>query len=1360
MFKRVIHSAFALMVLFTSGAALADTFRVRVLKNGAPVVGVSFVGNQGINNSGPHITDANGYLELSASATQIANGLWLVPWKNSGEALSFRPAVFTVSNLSCRNGVCPNIEAKSDARTQILHVSTVSTNGRPVAGIPIATMWSLDDRTYITDSDGYAAIPVAARTTCSDTDSDPLNNFVRYIPASPANHTYTFADSRNNRQCPTRNAFATITVTGGQHQAIAIGSSVTYNLQFTTPDNQPIPGVIAYGPNLTNLAESARTSNTFGLLRLNTAEIGVDKNSTIQAFFGHPSHRVAHQGMKFNPNSCRNNECTILGVRTSDSSSKSVVMSWRVFKDYGPDGLPGVRIQDVASQASATTDSSGFAYFAGRADPTCSAPQVVSPSFDGCTFSNNSSFSLCGQEQINSATISSNCNGQIPGELEVEGRVFNNLGQPYPNRPVFANGQFAAITNSLGAYSFLANRLADLKVSVNPEPGTFYDPVYVGFTKLSSAIGGLVFNQVLPLPGEDPGIGDGCEVSDRYIISGRVFGYDGEPVAGVTIHNGEEDNIVALTGPNGEYSFSVTALSDVSARAEFGEQHFAPAAHVLPRRICNAGNLDFHFTQLESLRIGGRVTYGGGFPASGITVALVSEDGSKQTYQTTTTQFDGTYDLFALEGAPVKLIISNEIEGATISPEFYYFYADGADSFDDNDFVITLPPTPTPSPTPAPTVPPAPVPTEPPSQPVPTPTTPPSSATPAPSATSAPATPAPSMSATPTRSATPIATVTSAPTPTIAPAPEPTPPPTAPPNVTPAPTPTTTLTPPTPSPAPTALPTVSPASPITVISGCENKGAGTLSWVATNPNSGAVILEYRIKDSNPEIRSILVLNPGQTTFNTTASASVPFTYRMEYRVPGNSGGWSDAYHTRTICSATPSPTPAPSGTPVLSPDPAPSSAPTVTPSVTPAPAPSSEPTQTPTPEPSPIPVDLALSAGCTDYPGYLKWIVTNFTVEGRLVLLRVYGQDLASPMWAAPGDTSFYTQVINGSANTMVAYTDSGVQFGVAAPNFNRCGSEVTPSPTASMTPSPTASAAPTAIPTAEPTPAITPTLTPPTNPTTEPTSPPARDPQPFPSAVPTARPTSEPTVAPTTIPTAMPTVTPVNPEQNITRAMSCSAVPGLADIQISNGNSYGLTLRYLGLESGVSGGFWLQGGTQNSFTLALSQGEATTVAFYINDNPVASFYLQLVNSTCSGAEPTPTPTASPTPKPDEPVYVATGSILNQQGRRVTGRVRARLENLISQGKLKVVVRDLSGDEVATAVPFFDENKLVWTVSLKSGIHMIGLDGIRVVSKPRVFSRVVVNEKTVKRVDIPGSRPFGEDPDTNFGLTGFNFAVK
>jgi hypothetical protein len=241
-----------------------------------------------------------------------------------------------------------------------------------------------------------------------------------------------------------------------------------------------------------------------------------------------------------------------------------------------------------------------------------------------------------------------------------------------------------------------------------------------------------------------------------------------------------------------------------------------------------------------------------------------------------------------------------------------------------------------------------------------------------------------------------------------------------------------------------------------------------------------------------------------------------------------------------------------------------------------------------------------------------------------------------------------------------------------------------------------------------------------------------------------------------------MPTVTPVNPEQNISPSISCSATPGLADIQIANGNSYGVTLRYLGLESGVSGGSWIQGGTQSTFTLPLSQGETTTVALYINENPVAVFYLQLANASCSGAEPTPSPTASPDPTPEEPEYVANGGILNQQGKRVTGRVATRLTNLINQGRLRVVIEDLSGDEVASAIPFFADNRLVWTAKVKAGVYNIKLvgDGFSVVSRPRVFSRIAFSDKTVKQLSLPGSRPLGQASDNGLGRNGFNYAVK
>lgn len=1365
MFRQLVNLLVVLMTVFFAAVASADTFKIRVLKDGAPVPGVSFVGNQGFNSNGTQITDVNGYLEFVASSKQLADGLYIVPFKNSGEALTFSPAVVDVSNILCRAGKCEDVIAKAGPRQQIFHVSTVTPNGRPVGGIPVAAMWSNADKVYVTDADGYAAIPVAARTTCSDTDSDTTNNFVYYMPTNPAGSTYTFADTRNFRQCVTRNAFATITVTGGTHPAVAVGSSVTYYVQFSTPDGQPIEGVVAYGPNLAGVAQSARTSNAYGLLRINTAEAGVDKNYQFTLFFSHPLYRIAQQAYKLSPNSCRNNECTLRGVRTSDSSSKSIVSVWQVMKDYSTDPLSGVRIQDA--DVTTFTDSRGYAYFSPKFDPNCTAPQIVSPTYDGCTFSSSSSFSLCAAAAVNSASMNANCSGQTPGEVEFEGRVFNKFGLPFANRAVLANGQFAAMTDSEGRYSFLADKGADLSVSVNSDGGILFDPVYFGFKNLGAAQSGIVFNQVLPVPEDDFIIGDGCEVSDRYVIRGTVTDYNGAPVAGVTIHNGEESNPVAVTDTMGGYSFAVDAMSDVFAHAELGAQNFAPAAYVLPRRICNATNLDFQFTQLESYQVSGRVTYGGSSPASGVTVGVVSEDNGKQNYYTTTTYDDGTYDLFVTEGSLARVKVVTDIVGATISPDYHEFYADN--NVDDKDFVIALPATPTPSPTAPPVATPTPI-----NTPAPQPTP---SATPAPTITSAPITPAPNTpqptatviptnpivvppTGAPTAIATPIPTITSAPTQT--PTRTATPSPSA--TVAPIPSvsPTSTVVPPSPTVAPTSMPTSAPALEVVIEPDCEDKGKGELNWIAKNPNLTQVVLIYSVKNANPPVTAALVLPPGESKFSTPVSKSIPFEYVLEFVVSGRLPNTNPVAHHRQACKGNDKKDPTPTPSVTVTPIPSPSGSPTVAPSTTPMPTATAlpMPTYQPTPEPTPTPMDLALSAGCTAYQGYLRWIITNYGGAGRVVLLRVLGQDSVLSAWAPSGESEVYTPVVNGSPNTMVAYTAEGAQFGVAAPNFNRCGSEATPTPSATATGAPTGipTANPTAtppvfepVPTASSTPVPFPTYEPPVNPSAAPTG--------MPTSNPTNVPTAFPTVVPTSAPTPMPTVTPINPENLITRSIACSATPKSVSVNVGNNNSYGVIIRYYVLESGVASGFWLQSMSTNSFDLPMANGETTTIAFSINDSSLPVFYLQIGNANCGGYEPTPTPTVAPTPTP-EPDFVLSGSVLDQNGRRVAGRAAVRLGNLIAQDRLKIVVEDSSGDEVGRVSPFFSDGKLVWAMSVKAGIYNIKLIGARVLSKPTRFTNIVVSTKTSKKVAVPGSQPPGEDPVLKDGRTGFSYSVR
>ena len=173
----------------------------------------------------------------------------------------------------------------------------------------------------------------------------------------------------------------------------------------------------------------------------------------------------------------------------------------------------------------------------------------------------------------------------------------------------------------------------------------------------------------------------------------------------------------------------------------------------------------------------------------------------------------------------------------------------------------------------------------------------------------------------------------------------------------------------------------------------------------------------------------------------------------------------------------------------------------------------------------------------------------------------------------------------------------------------------------------------------------------------------------------------------------------------------------------------------------------------------SFSAGAATTIGFTINEAPLPSFYLYLANQSCVGYEPTPTPSVSPTPAPEEE-YLLSGVLLDAKGRRITGRFASRINTLLAQNKLRIVVTDFAGNDILDAVPFFESGRLVWSATAPEGIYNIKVvGGVRVVSKPSRL-RVILNSRTVKLVPVPGSAPEGEELSQAKGRSGLSFAVR
>ena len=96
------------------------------------------------------------------------------------------------------------------------------------------------------------------------------------------------------------------------------------------------------------------------------------------------------------------------------------------------------------------------------------------------------------------------------------------------------------------------------------------------------------------------------------------------------------------------------------------------------------------------------------------------------------------------------------------------------------------------------------------------------------------------------------------------------------------------------------MPTSGDLLQITITPDCESKDPGYLSWLALNPNSSAVILNYTIRNAVPDIVGALLLEPGETRFKTHASASRPFEYELEFTISGRPQNVNLVAHHRTL----------------------------------------------------------------------------------------------------------------------------------------------------------------------------------------------------------------------------------------------------------------------------------------------------------------------------------------------------------------------------------------------------------------------------------------------------------------------------
>lgn len=203
----------------------------------------------------------------------------------------------------------------------------------------------------------------------------------------------------------------------------------------------------------------------------------------------------------------------------------------------GTNGIGGVTVNLSGSRsASTTTDSSGAFSFSGL--PAGGNYSVTPPTTSFYTFTTQSFTNLSNNQ-------SANLTGTLR-QYSISGRIkdgANGLGGV--NVGLSGSSQATASTDSMGNYTF-ANLDAGRNYTVVPSKTHYV------FTPTSQAFNNLSGNQTADFQG----------ALRSYAVTGRVTDSAGQGVVGVTVTmNGSQTNTV-LTGSDGSYSFSATALGN------------------------------------------------------------------------------------------------------------------------------------------------------------------------------------------------------------------------------------------------------------------------------------------------------------------------------------------------------------------------------------------------------------------------------------------------------------------------------------------------------------------------------------------------------------------------------------------------------------------------------------------------------------------------------------------------------------------------------------------------------------------------------------------------------------------------------
>lgn len=710
------------------------------IKNDATGVGeagVDLIGTHGFNRIPGTFTDSSGNFTLDTtllSSSPLSSSSPTVVFVKPGTA--FNPPEIEVNLTNCPSYICQVKASASANATVALEWNVYASSTVALPGIPVAVPGALRPCPKLTDPDGYVVFAVEGRSplsSCSDNDQISSNDFYQVIIGQPEKATvptactYTTPGVAGLKVCPKGNYTGFTQGACSPVTSPAPGTSTTYTLEVRDVTGAVIPNVEFFGDSNITTKLTDRLTNAQGRWQFSTASLSTTPNdivppdATILVMPLAANYRFLPAQKSISPGSCPGNICRFTAWR--DTTNPQALLKLQSSNNGAP--IIGTRI-DVSSPGScneiktAFTDKKGITYVPVLRQSSCSDSNNVagddfssiSPFYPGCTFAHQSErpFSVCPIAGENTVNLTATCGGQSPvRQLSISGYVFNADGEPLPDAKVLNGSTMVASTTADGAYTFLSDERSTVNLQVAKQ-GMSFDPVSMQIIQLTSNLSAINFQAVIPVSKDAPFRGDDCQGGLTTTITGTVYDKLGRPLSGIVIYNHDsetdEELPVATTGQDGRYSFVKPALSELGVRphgtADYG---YSPTTYYFPENKCNRSEVNFLQVDSPQVIIAGKVLtriYADPFNFAPIPDALLTLQYADKTL-TTRSNSSGYYAFSIPQDELYTLTVSHQ-QYSGFSPENY----SDEPVYDqlENNFILVIPPTATPTATftPTPTV--------------------------------------------------------------------------------------------------------------------------------------------------------------------------------------------------------------------------------------------------------------------------------------------------------------------------------------------------------------------------------------------------------------------------------------------------------------------------------------------------------------------------------------------------------------------------------------------------------------------------------------------------------------------------------